>query len=71
MNEIRHWQCRFCVLREVRKQHAEFVIADDSPWGKICARAGCMPSKALIKAANTFYHRNTFTEFRLSWETSI
>jgi dihydrolipoamide dehydrogenase len=50
-------------LREVRKRTQSFVIINDGLWGTICARVGCMPSKALIEAANAFYHRNTFTEF--------
>ncbi len=50
-------------LREVRKRTQRFVIINDGSWGTVCARVGCMPSKALIEAANTFHHRSTFTEF--------
>jgi dihydrolipoamide dehydrogenase len=50
-------------LREVRKHTQRFVIINDGPWGTICARVGCMPSKTLIEAANAFHHRNTFAEF--------
>lgn len=50
-------------LREVRKNTQRFVIINDGPWGTICARVGCMPSKALIEAANAFQRRNTFEEF--------
>ncbi|MBY0473872.1 MAG: dihydrolipoyl dehydrogenase [Nitrosomonas sp.] len=50
-------------LREVRKHTDRFVIINDGPWGTICARVGCMPSKALIEAANAFHRRNTFEEF--------
>jgi len=50
-------------VREVRKHTQNFVIINDGPWGTVCARVGCMPSKALIEAANAFYYRNTFTEF--------
>ncbi|MXS83540.1 hypothetical protein [Nitrosomonas oligotropha] len=52
------------VLRKIRKQLAESVITDDGLWDTICTRVGCMPSKVLIETANTFYHRDTFTEFR-------
>ncbi len=50
-------------LREVRKHTDRFVIINDGLWGTICARVGCMPSKALIEAANAFHRRNTFEEF--------
>ena len=32
-------------LREVRKYTQRFVIINDGPWGTVCARVGCMPSK--------------------------
>ncbi|KIO49933.1 dihydrolipoyl dehydrogenase [Nitrosospira sp. NpAV] len=50
-------------LREVRKRTHNFVLINDGPWGTICARVGCMPSKLLIEAANAFHHRGTFEEF--------
>ncbi|SDZ08310.1 dihydrolipoyl dehydrogenase [Nitrosomonas sp. Nm58] len=50
-------------LREVRKRTQRFVIINDGPWGTICARVGCMPSKTLIEAANAFHRRGTFEEF--------
>lgn len=50
-------------LREVRKRTQRFVIINDGPWGTICARVGCMPSKLLIEAANAFHRRDTFEEF--------
>src|SRR5687768_4428778 len=50
-------------LREVRKRTQRFVIVNDGPWGTVCARVGCMPSKLLIEAANAFHHRGTFEEF--------
>lgn len=58
-------------LREVRKRTQSFMIINDGPWGTICARVGCMPSKALIEAANAFYHRNTFTEFGIRGADSL
>ncbi len=50
-------------LREVRKYTQRFVIINDGPWGTICARVGCMPSKTLIEAANALHRRGTFEEF--------
>lgn len=50
-------------LRQVRKHTQRFVIINDGPWGTVCARVGCMPSKVLIEAANAFHRRDTFTEF--------
>lgn len=50
-------------LREIRKRTQRFVIINDEPWGTVCARVGCMPSKLLIEAANAFHRRNTFMEF--------
>lgn len=50
-------------LREVRKRTHNFALINDGPWGTICARVGCMPSKLLIEAANAFHHRGTFEEF--------
>ncbi len=50
-------------LREVRKRTENFLIVNDGPWGTVCARVGCMPSKALIEAANAFHHRTAFAEF--------
>lgn len=39
-------------LREVRKATDSFILAEGGPLGTTCARVGCMPSKALIQAAN-------------------
>jgi dihydrolipoamide dehydrogenase len=50
-------------LREVRKRTNNFAIINDGPWGTVCARVGCMPSKALIEAANAFHRRTRFDEF--------
>lgn len=50
-------------LREVRKRTENFLVINDGPWGTICARVGCMPSKLLIEAANAFHRRGTFEEF--------
>jgi dihydrolipoamide dehydrogenase len=53
-------------LREVRKHTQSFVIVNDGPWGTMCARVGCMPSKALIAAAGEFHRRLVFSELGLS-----
>jgi dihydrolipoamide dehydrogenase len=53
-------------LREVRKRTQSFIIVNDGPWGTMCARVGCMPSKALIAAAGEFHRRLIFSEFGLS-----
>lgn len=50
-------------LREVRKKTQSFVIVNAGPYGTTCARVGCMPSKALIEAANAFHRRKAFAEF--------
>ncbi|RYF53703.1 MAG: dihydrolipoyl dehydrogenase, partial [Comamonadaceae bacterium] len=50
-------------LREVRKSTDRFLIVNEGPWGTTCARVGCMPSKALIEAANAFHRRKNFQEF--------
>ncbi|MFY3385463.1 dihydrolipoyl dehydrogenase [Paracidovorax sp. MALMAid1276] len=52
-------------LREVRKRTSRYLIVNEGPWGTTCARVGCMPSKALIEAANAFHRRHTFEEFGL------
>jgi len=50
-------------LREVRKRTDSFVLINDGPYGTTCARVGCMPSKALIEAANAFQRRRDLEEF--------
>jgi len=52
-------------LREVRKRTDRYLIVNEGPWGTTCARVGCMPSKALIEAANAFHRRHAFEEFGL------
>lgn len=50
-------------LREVRKHTERFLIVNDGPYGTVCARVGCMPSKLLIEAAEAFHRRTTFDTF--------
>ncbi|MBL8496841.1 dihydrolipoyl dehydrogenase [Nitrosomonas sp. JL21] len=58
-------------LREVRKRTEDFLIVNDGPWGTVCARVGCMPSKALIEAANAFHRRTAFPEFGIHGSGSL
>ncbi|WP_298289977.1 dihydrolipoyl dehydrogenase [Thiomonas sp.] len=44
-------------LSQVRKHTDDFVIVNAGPYGTTCARVGCMPSKALIQAADDFHRR--------------
>jgi dihydrolipoamide dehydrogenase len=50
-------------LREVRRYTDDFLLVNDGHWGTTCAAVGCMPSKALIEAANAFQKRRAFEEF--------
>lgn len=53
-------------LQEVRRQTENFVLVNDGPYGTTCARVGCMPSKAMIEAANAFHHRHRLHEMGIS-----
>ena len=53
-------------LRVVRKQTDNFVLINHGSYGTTCARVGCMPSKALIEAANAFHQRKTLDAFCVS-----
>lgn len=50
-------------LREVERYTDDFLLVNDGHWGTTCAAVGCMPSKALIEAANAFHRRQTFEDF--------
>lgn len=52
-------------LRQVRKRTDNFLLINDGPYGTTCARVGCMPSKALIEAANAFHRRQAFEAFAI------
>lgn len=52
-------------LREVRKHTDNFLLINDGAYGTTCARVGCMPSKALIEAANAFHRRHAFEAFAI------
>jgi dihydrolipoamide dehydrogenase len=49
-------------LSQVRRRTDDFVIINHGPYGTTCARVGCMPSKALIEAANLFHKRLLYRE---------
>jgi len=53
-------------LREIRRHTENFVLINDGPYGTTCARVGCMPSKAMIEAANAFHHRHRLREMGIS-----
>ena len=42
--------------REVEKAGGTPLLIEDGPYGTTCARAGCMPSKLLIAAADAAHH---------------
>ncbi|MCM2563630.1 dihydrolipoyl dehydrogenase [Lutimaribacter sp. EGI FJ00015] len=50
-------------LREVRRYTKDFLLVNSGHWGTTCAAVGCMPSKALIEAANAFHRRGALEEF--------
>ncbi|MGV8934517.1 MAG: dihydrolipoyl dehydrogenase [Gallionellaceae bacterium] len=53
-------------LHEVRKQTENYVLINDGHYGTTCARVGCMPSKALIEAANAYHQRKALARFGVS-----
>lgn len=52
-------------LREVRRYTEDYVLINDGHWGTTCAAVGCMPSKALIEAANVFHRRHALDDLGL------
>ncbi|PIE53679.1 dihydrolipoyl dehydrogenase [Candidatus Fermentibacteria bacterium] len=49
-------------LGQVRKRTDNFLLINDGPYGTTCARVGCMPSKALIEAAELYHGRTLYEE---------
>lgn len=47
-------------FRQLMKAGSNAVLIDPGPLGTMCARTGCMPSKALIRVANDFHRRQIF-----------
>lgn len=58
-------------LHEVRKHTDNFVIVNAGPYGTTCARVGCMPSKALVEAANAFERRKVLDAFGVRGAASL
>ena len=52
-------------LKEVRKHTENFLLINHGAYGTTCARVGCMPSKALIEAANAYHRRHAFPAFAI------
>ncbi len=50
-------------LRAVESYTSDFLLINDGHWGTTCAAVGCMPSKALIEAANAFHRRHVLEDF--------
>lgn len=45
-------------MSHLKKLGEDFVLIQGGAYGTTCARVGCMPSKALIHAANHFHQRH-------------
>lgn len=58
-------------LSQVKKRTDSFVIINDGPYGTTCARVGCMPSKALIEAADAYHGRHLYGEMGLRLVGSV
>lgn len=58
-------------LRQVRQKTDNYVLIDNGPLGTKCARVGCMPSKALIRAANDYHRRHIFAKQGISGAEGI
>jgi dihydrolipoamide dehydrogenase len=58
-------------LREVRRETDSFYLINDGSWGTTCASVGCMPSKALIEAANAYHARRHFEAFGITGADGI
>ncbi len=50
-------------MRQVSGAGKSFVLINGGPLGTTCARVGCVPSKLLIQAADSFHDRTLFDEF--------
>ncbi len=50
-------------MRQVNGAGKSFVIINGGPLGTTCARVGCVPSKLLIQAADSFHDRTLFDLF--------
>ncbi len=50
-------------LSQVRRAGKSFVLINGGELGTTCARAGCMPSKAVIQVAADFHRRRHFDRY--------
>lgn len=50
-------------VQQIQKTSDRFLLINDGAYGTTCARVGCMPSKALIEAANAFHARKKAPAF--------
>lgn len=53
-------------LGEVKKKTENFVLINSGFYGTTCARVACMPTKALIEAANTCHRRHQMKHLGVS-----
>ncbi|MDR9502242.1 MAG: FAD-dependent oxidoreductase, partial [Desulfurivibrionaceae bacterium] len=58
-------------VRQIKKKTNSFILINDGPYGTTCARVGCMPSKALIEAANAFHARNKAEAFGIRGSSAL
>lgn len=58
-------------IRQVRKKTDSFVLVNERPYGTTCARVGCMPSKALIEAANAYHARHRAEAFGIRGSAAL
>ncbi|MDB2414816.1 FAD-dependent oxidoreductase [Rickettsiales bacterium] len=57
--------------KEASKHTNNFAIIENGPIGTLCARVGCMPSKALIKAASVYDQSTKLDKFGIKGGASI
>ncbi len=53
-------------LGQLRKHTSDFVIVNSGHLGTTCARVGCMPSKVLIQAAESFHAGRNLREMGIA-----
>ena len=58
-------------VRQVKKKTDSFVLINDGLYGTTCARVGCMPSKALIEAANAYHARHKAEGFGIHGSSAL
>lgn len=57
--------------KEAAKYTDNFAVVESGPIGTLCARSGCMPSKALIEVANSYHTRSKFKNFGIRGEENL